>query len=95
MKCLVFVKFLPNGSLAPSEFFRRIDAEWFWLEEEPENDRPKAAVCVAEFDSIQQLGLDLAIMPGAGISNVEVVPVTENPENEELMQRYINSAAYN
>ncbi len=90
MQCLVFVKFLPGGSLAPEEFFARIKAQWFWLEDSRDNksketefgrtahaQSPRSAVCIAEYDSIEQLAIDLSIMPGAGISNVEVAPSSE------------------
>jgi hypothetical protein len=94
MHCLVLVKFLPEGSLSPEEFFTRINARWSWIESTNDtdlertcfsraNDRsPKSAICIADYESIQQLALDLAIMPGAGISNVEVVPISEERWHE-------------
>lgn len=90
MRCLVFVKFLPGGSLSPEEFFARIKSEWNCVEDGPGNrpgednrerkahtQKARSAICIAEYDSIQQLAIDLAIMPGAGISNVEVLPVSD------------------
>lgn len=89
MQCLVMVRFLPGGSLPPEEFFRRINARWSWLEEMDESGSEgnasgsgdgkvaRSALCIADFDSIEQLTIDLAIMPGAGISSVEVVPISE------------------
>lgn len=89
MRCLVFVKFLPGGSLPPGEFFARINARWSRLEDTrdvagqgnpPHLQSPRSAICIADYDSIEQLAIDLAIMPGAGISNVEVVPISEEME---------------
>jgi hypothetical protein len=87
----VYVKFLPGGSIPPEEFFTRINAQWYWLEDNGESRNagsgrntvaqlPKSAICLADYDSVQQLAIDLAIMPGAGISNVEVIPVSEEME---------------
>jgi hypothetical protein len=89
----VYVKFLPGGSIPPEEFFARINAQWHWLEDAHNGESrnagsgrntfaqlPKSAICIADYDSIQQLAIDLAIMPGAGISNVEVIPVSEEME---------------
>lgn len=93
MQCLVFVRFLPGGSLPPGEFFSRINARWSRLEdtkdaesdvagqgEPPRLQSPRSAICIADYDSIEQLAIDLAIMPGAGISNVEVAPISEEME---------------
>jgi hypothetical protein len=90
LKCLVFVKFLPGGAIAPQEFFARINARWSCLNDShevgPENSQvqgtsrspsARSAICIAEYDSIEQLALDLSIMPGAGISNVEVLPISD------------------
>ncbi len=90
MRCLVLVRFLPGGSLPPDEFFARLQAKWMWLEggngSGPRSmvDRnsadflqPRAAVGIADYDSVQQLSIDISIMPGSGISNVEVVPIEE------------------
>jgi hypothetical protein len=98
MKCLVLVRFLPGGSLPPEEFFRRLNTRWQWLEgseDEPAstlsegvNHAPsiRSAVCLADYESIEQLTIDLAIMPGAGISSVEVVPIAEEEENEHRFE---------
>jgi hypothetical protein len=93
MRCLVFVKFLPGGSLAPEEFFAHINAQSSWVEDGCMNiydevnhkrinhrQSPKSAICVAEYESIEQLAIDLSIMPGAGISNIEVIPFSEEME---------------
>ncbi len=37
----------------------------------------RAAVGVADYDSVEQLSIDISIMPGASISNVEVIPIEE------------------
>lgn len=94
MQCLVFVKFLPGGSIAPEELFAHINAKLNWVEGQdsimPEgvnlikddfHQLPKTAICVAEYDSIEQLAIDLSIMPGAGISNIEVIPFYEEMES--------------
>ena len=89
MKCLVFVKFLPDGSMRPEEFFSRVKASWSSVEEfennrleventlAPKISRVKSGICVTDYDSVEQLSIDLAVMPGAGISNVEIIPVVE------------------
>jgi hypothetical protein len=94
---LVLVKFLPGGSLPPEEFFIRINAQWSWLEDTNDTERrnagiegeihaqsPRTALCIAEYESIEQLAIDLSIMPGAGISSVEVVPISEEMEPRQL-----------
>jgi len=91
MKCLVFVKFLPDGLMHPEVFFSYVNAEWCWVEEDEsiqlnrtDNNGEKviktvrSGICVTDFESIEQLSIDLAIMPGAGILNIEVVPLTGN-----------------
>jgi hypothetical protein len=99
MKCLVFVKFLPGGSLTPDQFFSHLNAGWGWydgaddvvtVDENQYNSgkqHPKvlSAVCVADYDSIQQLAIDISIMPGAGIAGIEVMPVPEEAEAKELL----------
>ena len=97
MYCLVLVKFLPEGSLSPEEFFSRINARWSWLEIRDDVDlgevcldrtnvrSPRSAICIADYDSIEQLAMDLATMPGAGISNVEVMPISGERGHEHLL----------
>ena len=90
MQCLVLVKFLEVGSLSPEEFFSRVGAQWNWVDygfhersENVSNERSgnhvkaREAICIADYDSVAQLSIDLSIMPGAGISNVEVLPISE------------------
>ena len=97
MLFLVLVKFLPGGSLSPEEFFSRIHASWSWIDpvnEQSTLDRPenllthssnvKSAMCIAELESIEQLAIDVAIMPGAGISNIEVVPIPTEKEQKPV-----------
>ncbi len=89
----ILVKFLPGGSMSPYEFFSRINARWNWVEEKdvtapgiPGSGKSgvtksaRSALCIADLDSIQQLAIDLAIMPGAGISNVEILQSIEDTE---------------
>ncbi|MFH1031320.1 MAG: hypothetical protein V1767_01935 [Chloroflexota bacterium] len=98
MQCLVFVKFLEGCSLPPDNFFSRINAKWSWLEEtneaeSPETDfegtsrlqPPRSAICIADYESIEQLAIDLAIMPGAGISQIDVVPLSDETDNAALV----------
>ena len=33
MRCLVYIKFLPGGSMEPEEFFSRINARWSCFED--------------------------------------------------------------
>lgn len=95
MKCLVFVKFLPGGALQPSEFLRLINAEWSCLEdvddapwphggETPAANKPRSLICIAEYEDIQQFSTDLTVMPGAGISNIEIMPVSGTGEPQRL-----------
>ena len=90
MKCLVYVKFLPGGSIDPNCFFTRLNAEYSWLEEGESpsgSDGPqksRSGICVAEYDSVEQISIDLSIMPGAGISNIEVVPISDDFDVKEL-----------
>jgi hypothetical protein len=80
MKCLIFVKFLPGGSLPPAIFLSRLNARWGHIEEGSGTEKAGAgsAICVADYESIEQLALDLSIMPGAGIASIEVVPLPDN-----------------
>jgi hypothetical protein len=91
MQCLVFVKFLPGGSLPPEEFFARINARWSQLDgsedagpEKTISPPSRSGVCIADYDSIEQLTMDLAVMPGAGIANIEVVPISGETELEHI-----------
>ena len=97
MRCLVFVEFLPGGSIPPTEFFMRMKAIWSYVKdtggrEEKNIKSPgntsaqsaKSGICIADYDSIEQLTTDLAIMPGAGISNVQVFPFSEETEIERI-----------
>jgi hypothetical protein len=104
MRCLVFVKFLPGGSLAPEEFFARINAQWSWLEDMRDSNPgkaifetgahtqyPRSAICITDYDSIEQLSIDLSIMPGAGISNIEVLPLSEEVEPKHSYRGFLMS----
>ena len=97
MKCLVFVKFLPGVSLPPEELLAGINSQWIWLEGTDDKQSlnsavsrttsfqsPRAAICIADYESIDQLAIAVAIMPGAGISNIEVVPISEDTEFRHL-----------
>ncbi len=97
MRYLVFVRFLPGGALAPDEFFAHINAHWRFLEDTEDRESkttgsertphlipPRSAVCIVENKSIEELAIDLATMPGAGISNVEVRPISEDIHLDSL-----------
>ena len=78
---------MPEGSLSPEDFLARLNSRWSWLGKaneignvENNNRTSTAALCITDYESVEQLTLDLAIMPGAGISNIEVVPLSEEPE---------------
>lgn len=99
MRCLVFVEFLPGGSIPPAEFFLRMKAIWSYVKnsenQKTETGDPpgkttaqfaKSGICVADYDSIEQLTADLAIMPGAGISNVQIFPLSEHEDVEPFTQ---------
>jgi hypothetical protein len=88
MQCLVLVKFLEGGSLSSDEFFRRVGAQWSWVDYIPPGEagdtgketpghlvKAREAICIADYESVEQLAIDLAIMPGAGISGVELIPI--------------------
>jgi hypothetical protein len=96
MQCLVLVKFLEGGSISPEEFFTRIGAQWSWVDYVPPEPTTKAggkgpvhppkirnAMCIADYDSVEQLTTDLSIMPGAGISGVEIHPIYKTHELAE------------
>ncbi len=98
MRCLVFVEFLPGGSIPPTEFFLRMKAIWSYVKNS-ENQKTetnnlqgktiaqfaKSGICVADYDSIEQLTTDLTIMPGAGISNVQIFPLSEEADFEQIV----------
>ena len=74
--------------MQPEDFFSQVNAEWSLVEEfedkrlQGENvqtqktRKVKSGICIADYDSIEQLSIDLAGMPGAGISNIEIMTVT-------------------
>ena len=98
MRCLVKVDFLPGGSLPPAVFFSSLNAIWSHIEsplcksEIPEDRGPStqklpvSGLCIADYDSIEQLSIDLAIMPGAGIAEIEVIPLSETPVIDRLVK---------
>jgi hypothetical protein len=43
-----------------------------------ESAKAGSAICIADYESLEQLTMDLSIMPGAGIANIEIVPISEN-----------------
>jgi hypothetical protein len=90
MRCLCHAKFLSGGSIPPSEFFAHISTKWSCVENTPNVSTnrsnpavaqkhlpPKSIVFIVDCQSVKQLTSDLATLPGAGISNVEIFPVPE------------------
>lgn len=107
MRCLVLVKFEGGGALPPEEFFARINARWSWLGGKDGSaggkgnlrrarpiqvQAPSSAICIAECESLQALSRDLAIMPGAGISSVEVFPVSAYKAVSVSVRRRVHSS---
>ncbi len=95
MMLAVYVEFLPGGSMPPDEFFARINARWYRVEEpsdaEPGNagverpaqaQVPRSGICITDYDSVQQLAIDLAVKPDAGIANMEMFPAHEKAERQ-------------
>jgi hypothetical protein len=90
MRCLCYAKFLSSGAIPPGEFFAHIATKWSCIEDSPKTTiktsnhimprthiLPQSIVFIADCRSVEQLALDLATMPGAGLSNVEIFPVPE------------------
>lgn len=90
MRCLCHAKFMSNGSIAPGEFFAHIGTKWSCVEDTPnvsihpsnpavarKHLLPKSIVFIVDCQSVKQLTSDLATLPGAGISNVEIFPLPE------------------
>jgi hypothetical protein len=89
MRCLCYAKFLSNGTIPLSEFFAHLGTEWSCIEETPGTLKtsnldvvrnqllPKSIVFIADCMSIEQLTSDLATLPGACISRLEIFPVPE------------------
>jgi len=93
MRWLCYAKFLPNNTKPPSEFFGHLGAIWSSIEDTPKTTiktsnvslthnylSPMTFVFITECQSLSQLTSYLATMPGAGISNVEIFPVSESTE---------------
>ena len=92
MRCLCYAKFLSGGSIPLGEFFAHIGTKWTCIEDTSKaNKTPnrginhnsllrQSIVFIADCKSIEQLTSELATMPGAGISNLEVFPVPEMVE---------------
>ncbi|MFZ2038201.1 MAG: hypothetical protein WCC72_09440 [Dehalococcoidales bacterium] len=90
MRCLCYAKFLPGGAITPGEFFAHIGSKWSCIEDSSRKIQtdtvnegiqnrlmPHAIVFITECKSIKQLTADLATMPGAGISGLEIFTVKE------------------
>jgi hypothetical protein len=54
----------------------------------------KSAIYIAECDSIGQLAMDLAILPGAGISNIEVVTIPQETGPRHFYTNESTGGAY-
>ena len=90
MRCLCYAKFLPDGAISPGEFFAHIGSKWSCIEDSPKiktntpdghtNSKkplPHSIVFITDCKSMKQLTSDLATMPGAGISDLEIFPLQE------------------
>jgi hypothetical protein len=44
----------------------------------------RSAFAIADYLSIEQLAIDLAVIPGAGIAGIEVFPITETEEHSDF-----------
>ncbi len=89
MQCLAVVTFLPGCSLPPEEFSKHLKHRWTWIENTADIHIPKPnfnethhslpakfTVFIADYESVEQMAMDLAIIPGAGISSIEILPVS-------------------
>ena len=90
MRCLCYAKFSPAGTISLGEFFTHLGAEWSCIEDTtkavtntsnlgmaPNGLIPESIVFIADCKSLEQLASDLAKLPGAGISCLEIFPVPE------------------
>ena len=90
MSCLCYVKFLSTGAISLGEFFAHLDTEWSSIEDTTKTATnnsnsgmvrngllPKSVIFIADCKSVEQLASDLARLPGAGISCLEIFPVPE------------------
>ena len=93
MRCLCYAKFLTSGGVPPSEFFAHIATQWSCIEDSQKTTiktsnygknhchlLPQSIVFIADCKSVEELTTELATMPGAGISNIEIFPVPEMVE---------------
>jgi hypothetical protein len=93
MRCLCYAKFPSSGTIPPSEFFAHIGTIWSYIEDNTKttiktsnlgltrnNQFPVSIVFITDCKSLEQLSSDLARMPCAGISNVEVFPMPGKKE---------------
>ena len=93
MRCLCYAKFLSSGAIPPSEFFAYIATQWSFIEDSSKvviktsnygkklnHLLPQSIVFITDCKSVEELTSDLATMPGAGISNIEIFPVPEMVE---------------
>jgi hypothetical protein len=94
MRCLCYAECMDNGTIAPGEFFAHISTKWSCLGDSSKaeyktskyrtahNNRqlPHSIIFITDCLSVEQLTSDLAAMPGAGISSLEIFPVPEMVE---------------
>ena len=93
MRCLCYAKFLSGGTIPLGEFFAHIGTKWSCIEDSPQTANktsnrvmtphhlsPQPIVFIADCKSVEQLTSNLATMPGAGISSIEIYPVPEMVE---------------
>ena len=90
MVCVIMVKFLSEVPISPNEFFAYMKPIWSSVENSSRNTNinagiisskrtnPKSVICIANCDSVEQLSREIAIMPGAGVESIEILPLLEN-----------------
>jgi hypothetical protein len=82
----MFVEFMAEGSLPADEFSNRLQAEWIFLENVEVDHktrvqaitrmrRPRSGICIAEYQSLEQLNGLLKSMPGAGIASIKTLAI--------------------
>ncbi len=92
MVCVIRVKFLSEVSISPNEFFSYMKPVWSSIDNSfrttginagivsHKRINPGFAVCIANCDSMEKLSKEIAIMPGAGVESIEILPLPENSD---------------
>lgn len=92
MVYVIRVKFLSKMSISPNEFFATLKPVWSATENSSGTGgsyagsisrrltNPQSVVCMADCDSVEELSRQIAIMPGAGVESIEILPLFENQD---------------